>query len=183
MSAITYRKRSPGPSVSCSLQYTSVKNGYDLPFVGNDSNVTLYIGILNVVLMLTSCIVGIVTVVLSFKGSRHKHFLKWRNVDRFIVYKAVNDIIYYLIQICYLVHITVQQSNYPDPVWVCAFWNSRPFCIQGSNIFNIVIRDMVNNNIKKLLLNNSFHSCVKTNTNNNSDKETSYEWPTTLYRL
>lgn len=93
-----------------------IKNGYDLPFVGNDSNVTLYIGILNVFLMLTSCIVGIVTVVLSFKGSRHKHFLKWRNVDRFIVYKAVNDIIYYLIQICYLVHITVQQANYPDPV-------------------------------------------------------------------
>lgn len=93
-----------------------ITNGYDLPFVGNDSNVTLYIGILNFFLMLTSCIVGIVTVVLSFKGSRHKHFLKWRNVDRFIVYKAVNDIIYYLIQMCYSVQITVQQVNYPDPV-------------------------------------------------------------------
>ena len=47
--------------------------------------------------------------------------MKWRTIDRFIVYEAVNEVVYYVIQICYTIHVVILKENYPAP-FVCAFY-------------------------------------------------------------
>lgn len=95
---------------------TVIENGYDLPFVGDETNAGFYIGILNFFLMIASCIGGLVTVKFSFKYNK-KRFMKWRYVDRFIVYKALNDMVYYFFPICYSVHVTLEKVNYSVPAF------------------------------------------------------------------
>ncbi|CAC5422977.1 unnamed protein product [Mytilus coruscus] len=95
---------------------TVIENGYDVPFVGDETNAGFYIGILNFILMISSCIAGLVTVTFSFKYNK-KRFMKWRYVDRFIVYKALNDMLYYFSPLCYTVHVTLEKVNYPVPAF------------------------------------------------------------------
>ncbi|XP_063422385.1 uncharacterized protein LOC134706936 [Mytilus trossulus] len=91
---------------------TVIENGYDIPFVSDETITGFYIGILNFFFMIASCIGGLVTVQFSFKYNK-KRFMKWRYVDRFILYKALNDMVYYFFPICYLVHVTLEKVNYP----------------------------------------------------------------------
>ncbi|CAC5422976.1 unnamed protein product [Mytilus coruscus] len=98
------------------MENETISNGYDIPFVGDKTNAGFYIGILNFVLMIASCLAGLVTVKCSFTYSK-KRFMKWRYVDRFIVYKAINDRVYYFSPLCYTVNVTLEQVNYPVPAF------------------------------------------------------------------
>ena len=55
------------------------------------------------------------TIIFSFKYNSDS-FLKWRYVDRLIVYKAMKDVVYYSIGISYTIQVTVENDNYPSPL-------------------------------------------------------------------
>lgn len=97
------------------VSHQTPNDGYDLPFADGDLMSAFYVGLVNFILMLCSSAAGIMTIIFSFKYNSDS-FLKWRYVDRLIVYKAMKDVVYYSIGISYTIQVTVENDNYPSPL-------------------------------------------------------------------
>ena len=110
-------------SIIC-VNTTEIKDGYCLQYAGGGSPFSIFLEYLSGILMIGSFIVAIV---LSFNLNKQKKFVNWRRIECFIVYEATTDMMYYVIHICYITHITVIGQHYPD----------RTYCMMYAFLFNV----------------------------------------------
>lgn len=112
---------------SICVNTTEMKDGYCLQYAGGGSPFSIFLEYLSGILMIGSFIVATGTIVLSFNLNKQKKFVNWRRIERFVVYEATTDMVYYVIHICYITHITVIGQHYPD----------RTYCMMYAFLFNV----------------------------------------------
>lgn len=112
---------------SICVNTTEMKDGYCLQYAGGGSPFSIFLEYLSGILMIGSFIVATGMIVLSFNLNKQKKFVNWRRIERFVVYEATTDMVYYVIHICYITHITVIGQHYPD----------RTYCMMYAFLFNV----------------------------------------------